>query len=601
MWPLTPLRLTSATRALALVLLALVFATCVWWPMIAAAPKTADLDGRYFLQQWESGKAAFRYGEFPLWNPFDCRGVPMWDHPESTTGSPLLVLLWWVPGTITLWIWNIVHCAGGFLSMWLLARREVGLGRTSSFVAASLWAFATSHISQYAGAHSSLVDFWLAPLLVYLWRRAEHHVDAAVKLGLVIAFMVYEGATYPLPFVIVIVVLETSTRLWPLRRIPAILKAGVLVGVVAFGAAAARLLPVADQLVSKKRQHMLPDVDVLTHSFTLRQMFLWREGHWWHRLPHQQYVWGEYIAYVGPLVFLLALVGVLISVRERRWLIALAVLTTLLMLGHFARWAPWDLLNRNVLPYKSMRVPSRFRLVFQMFVALWVALAVERVPRLLERFTRSKNELARGARVALLGAAFLGVGDAMGLGMDIIEWMHQGAPERSVERSPRFYYGGPNLAEWLDQPRQNRAWLGCRSYEWPANMDAPVWVGDVPQAKPRPGSEASLTVTNVARTQNSFTFDVEAKEPGRVFLNSAHALGWRSSVGRVVDEGTLLALDVPAGTHHVRVRYWPRLLTPGIVITTTTLLGIGIGWAAVRIRRRRAQARRAAASAAPSA
>lgn len=600
MWPMTSLPRSRTTRALALVLLALLLSTVVWWPMIAAAPRTADLDGRYFLQQWEAGKAALRQGEWPLWNPFDCRGVPMWDHPESMTGSPLLVLLAWVPGTITLWIWNIVHCAGGFLSMWLLARREVGLSRGASFVAASAWAFSVSHISQYAGAHSSLSDFWLAPLLVYLWRRAEHHVDAAVKLGLVIAFMVYEGATYPLPFVIAVVVLETLTRVWPPRRVLRILAAGGLTAVTAIGASAARLLPLADQLMSKKRQLMLPDVDMLGHFLTLRQMFLWREGRWWAHLPHQQYVWGEYIAYVGPVLGSLAVIGLFIALRERRWLVAVAAFTFLLMLGHWARWAPWDFLNRNVLPYKSMRVPSRFRLILQMFIALWVGLAIDRVPRMLPRSIRRRAQLVRAARVALIVVGIVGVVDAVELGMTIIRRMHQGPPERSVARSPRFYYGGPGLAEWLDQPRQNRAFLGCRSYEWPANYGAPVWSGDVPQARPKPDAEG-LTVTNVVRTQNTFTFDVEAREPGRVLVNSAHAPGWRSSVGTVGEEHTLLVLDVPAGTHHVRMRYWPRMLTPGLVITGLTFVGIFVGWGVLRLRLRRARrARTAAASAAPS-
>lgn len=600
MWPLTSLRLSATARTVGLLLLALLLATYVWSPMIMAGPKTADLDGRYFLHQWEAGKAALRHGELPLWNPFDCRGVPMWDHPEAMTASPLLMLLAWVPGTTTIWIWTIVHCAAGFVSMWLLARREVGLARSSSFVAACMWAFSAGHTGQYSGGHFSLSDFWLAPLLVFLWRRAEVHLRHAVFLGLTVALLIYEGATYPLPFMVAVVALETLTRVWPVRRIPRIALAGAVTGVVAFGASAARLLPVADQLMSKKRQHMLPDVDVLAHAHTLKQMFLWREGHWYMRLPDQQYVWNEYQTYLGPVLLVLALMGLFVALTERRWIVGVAAVTTLLMLGHFARWAPWDLLNRNILPYRSMRVPSRFRLVLVMSLALFVALAVERVPKLLERFTKSRNELARGARVALLGAAFLGIGDGMGLAMDIMEWTHQGPPERSVVRSSRFHYGGPDLAEWLDQPRQNRAWLACRSYEWPAHENAPVWEGDVPQAKPKPGLEATLVVDKVRRTQNSFSFEVDAKAPGRVWINSAHAPGWRSNVGVVVEDGTLLALDLPAGQHHVVVRYWPRMMTPGLVIsalTWTTLLG---AWAWVSLRRRRARARRVAAYGAPT-
>jgi hypothetical protein len=568
--------LSPATKLVLLVCFSLVLATYVWWPMIHAYPKTADLDGRYFLHQWAAGKAAIRnHHEFPLWNPFDCKGVPMWSHPESMTGSPLLLLCTWFSPTITLCIWNIVHCAAGFVSMWLLARVEVGMSRVAAFLAAATWAFSVCHLSQYAGAHSSLSDFWLAPLFVYLWRRAERDRVYVVKLGALIAFAIYEGATYPLPFIIAILILETLTRVTPISRLPRIALSGALVGVVAVGLSAARLFPLVSEMMSKKRGNMLPDIDDLARFHTLSEMYLWREGHWWQRLPNQQYVWGEYIAYVGPIGLALAVIGIVMSLRDRKWVVALAFLTLLMMLGHFSGIAPWQLINRHVFPYTSMRVPSRFRLILQMFVSLGIATAVDRAPQWLGR-ARVDRTAAKSIQALMIGAAFFAAGDAAGLGMDIIEWMHQGPPEQTVERSSHFYYGGPGLAEWLDQPKQDRSWLGCRSFEWPANGDAPVWVGDLPQAKSAEGT--GIVVRNVTRTQNTFTFDVEAAQPGRVFVNSAHASGWRSNVGSVVDDRTLLALDVPAGTHHVKMRYWPKMLTPGIAVTAVTIVGLlGVG------------------------
>ena len=61
-------------------------------------------------------------------------------------------------------------------------------------------------------------------------------------------------------------------------------------------------------------------------------------------------------------------------------------------------------------------------------------------------------------------------------------------------------------------PRQNRAWLGCRSYEWAFRADAPLWEGDVPQARAEtPGA----SIENVARTHNTFT----TKERAQAALN----------------------------------------------------------------------------------
>jgi len=235
-----------------------------------------------------------------------------------------------------------------------------------------------------------------------------------------------------------------------------------------------------------------------------------------------------------------------------------------------------------------MRVPSRFRLLFQMSIALFVALAVERLPLIAQRLVKGKHRIERGAHALIFAVAVIGIVDVVNLGRDITSRMHHGAPEFPIERSEAFFYSDDEVGGWLDQPRQNRSWLGCRSYEWPANYGAPVWIGNAPQARPKPTEKQVLTVANVVRTQNTFSFDVDAQEAGRVLVNSAHHRGWRSSVGTVVDDQTLLAIDVPAGQHHVLMRYWPRLLTPGLWISAATAFGLVVFYALRFFFRRRA-------------
>lgn len=561
---------STVLEVVALVVLSTLLAVYHWWPQIDALPYTAELDGRYVMHQLESAKAAVRqYKELPLWNPYDCRGIPMWDHPEAITASPVVLLATRLTAAETLALWNVFHCAVGFLGMWLFARAELELERLGAFVAASMWAFGVAHTSQYAGAHSTLVCFWFSPLMLLLWRRAEHDLRHAVLLGLIVAFMLYEGATYPLPYCVLVVGLETVTRVWPPRRLPRVALAGVVTGVTAVGLSAARLLPLLAQLASKKRDQMDLDTDSLLSLFALRKMFLWRESHWSSRIPDQQYVFGEYIAYVGAIALVLAAIGLVLSARRHWWFLVLGGLTLLLMMGHFAKWAPWSVLQHKVFPFKSMRVPSRFRLVFHMFLAGWVGIAVDRLVPALRTRLRRHGEALEGLRVVVVGAALLAAGDAMGLGKEIIGVMHQGPPEKAVVRSPRFYYEGAGLADFLDQPRQNRAWLGCRSYEWPSHRDAPLWTGDVPQAK---GADDAVRVGAVMRTVNTFRIEVDAAAPGRVLVNSAHADGWTTDTGTVVEDNQLLAVEVPAGKRVVRLRYWPKGMTKGLWISGATAL-----------------------------
>jgi hypothetical protein len=122
----------------------------------------------------------------------------------------------------------------------------------------------------------------------------------------------------------------------------------------------------------------------------------------------------------------------------------------------------------------------------------------------------------------------------------------------------------------IDQPRQNRIRLACWD-EWGFSAGAPRWEGDVPQAIAAPG--AKVVVTNVKRTQNTFSFHVEAEAQGRVLLNSGYDRGFRSNVGAVGEENKLLVLDVPPGSHDVHVKYWPHGLTLGFLLSFAGLAG----------------------------
>src|ERR1700761_3081949 len=149
-----------------IVALGLLLFVVFWWPMFKAYPGTPIEDGHYFLHQIEVSKASWhRYHEVPLWNPFDCRGIPMWDHPENITASPIFYLTLPFSAGITIIVWNMVHVVVGFLGMWLLCRDDLKLSRIATFIAAVAWSFGTVH-NQYAGEHEAFISFYHAPLLL---------------------------------------------------------------------------------------------------------------------------------------------------------------------------------------------------------------------------------------------------------------------------------------------------------------------------------------------------------------------------------------------------------------------------------------------------
>ena len=555
-------------RIVGLVALGAILSCVAWWPMFDAYPNTPEGDGRYFLHLFNVVKASVnRYHELPLWNPYECGGAPLWDNPESMAASPFLWLTMALSGTKTVYAWNVAHLTIGFVGMWLLCRREVQLSRMATFAAACIYTFGVANASQYAGAHAALISFLDAPLALFLWRGAETDTRKAVGLGLLVALMFMDGATYPIPHTALLLAADTLTRIGTRERAKRILRAGSIALPVALGVGAARVIPLFDQFTSKHRL-IEADVDHLARWNSLWKMYMWREVHWWNRLPGQTYVWGEYDAYMGGIVMFCALVGLLLAGRKRVWLIALAAFTFVLMLGHFAPWAPWSFLHEHVFPFKSMRVSARFRLLFCMFIAAFVGVAMDRAPVLLGRVFGSSKNVARIARALVCGFAFLGAGDMMGVAGDLVASRFGGLPEHPIPTTPRLYYEGGGVAEYIDQPRQNRGRIACQD-AWAFSSGAAVWGGDVPQARAK-DKNAVVEVAN--RTQNTFTIDVVAEHPARILVNSGYERGWRTDVGEIGQENLLLVVDVPEGRHHIKLEYVPKGLYLGLAITVLSLL-----------------------------
>jgi hypothetical protein len=61
--------------------------------------------------------------------------------------------------------------------------------------------------------------------------------------------------------------------------------------------------------------------------------------------------------------------------------------------------------------------------------------------------------------------------------------------------------------------------------------------------------------------------------PTTLAVNSHFDPGWRTDVGTLDSIGGGLRLRVPPGSHEVRLRYWPRTLSAGLLLSASGLLG----------------------------
>ena len=553
-----------------------------WWSVLYGYPKTQAGDGPFFHEMVESARISWvRWHELPLWNPYQCGGIPLWDNPQGIAAAPALWLLLPFGSTRAIELWYLFHTAAGFLFMWLFARSELRASQPAALVAASMWAFC-GYINQHLnGGHFTWVTFLYMPLALYLWRRAEEDMRAAVGMGILVAWEMHEGGTYAIPHFILVLGAETLTRAWPPRRIKKIAIAGAVVVLVGATLSASRLLPVMDQLRSHKRP-LGEEWDALQWP-TLRDMFLARTHD--RPAPGQQYVWPEFGDYIGPILLGLTFVGLLLAGQEWLWVIALLGYSFALMAGHAGKYAPWSILKAHVYPFKEMRVPGRFNSEVTLFMAALAAIGLDRLVEKGRVWFRSRKT-AESFATAVIALACVGVGDMIAVG---IAWSStrfpNAAAEEHIEPSPRLYLGGGGLAQFIDQPTQNRGRMECWE-EWAFEQGSAIWSGDVPQARAADAKDA--TVANVVRTQNTFTFDVDARAPAHVLLNTSWDRGWKTTLGTTADDDRLLSIDVPAGKNHVVVKYWPHGLTAGLVITFGSMIGIAAFYVLDARRRKKA-------------
>jgi hypothetical protein len=562
--------LSWRVRALGLGLLGLVVALYAWWPVLAAWELTQWGDGQYFHKVVEAFRVSVvHHHELPLWDPYECGGRPLWDNPQGLAGAPLIWFSLFIGTTAAMKLWYVAHTAAGFVCMWLFCRRDLGVSRAAAFASSTAWACAGFHMHHLSGGHAAFVGFEYMPLALWLWRRGEQDHAGAIWLGLLVALMGFEGGALPLLYVAVLLGSETLMRVWPPRRLLKIVRAGAITLVVGVGCGAIRLFPVIDQLRMHKRP-LGPDLDHMTLTSVVDAFVNRHFGHMQH-IPDHVYVWGEYGAYIGWILLLLGLLGIALGRLKNAWLAALLALAIALMVGYHGRLSPWGILNKWVYPLKEMRVPSRFSAQATLVLLAYAALAIDRLAELLGKLPARlpRIRFLSGAvppfQLVLPLIAVLGAGDVVGRGMQLIhEYGAVSAPQNTkIVPSARLYFGGADSAASIDQPRQNRGRIGCYD-PWAFYEGAPLWEGDLPQAKSK---DPAVHVSEVTRTQNTFRFDVETAAPARIVLNSSFDYNWRSDVGVPTEENKQLVVDVPSGTHHVRVYYRPRLLVLGSIVS----------------------------------
>jgi hypothetical protein len=571
-------------------------------------------DWRYFAEAWEAARVALvNFHQLPSWNPYHCGGLVLYQDPQAPFPGPIFLLtFWWLPTGAAIKVWIMTHLLAGTLGARALIKDRGGNG-AEQLLGAVLMAACGFVAWHTGGGHLSFTPFLFFPAVLWAFRRSLRDARWALVVAGLFALSFYEGATYPIPLMLVGLGVEVAARLGSPDDRRAMVPSLAIVFTLFPLLAGLRLLPVLAYLGEHPR--LVPLDDQISLGEVLRTWLLPMHER---AFPGHIYVWDEYADYVGLVPIAIMLAGVVVALvrrdqesRQRRIDLVLLAVMVWCALGNIPGASLFGLLHELPI-YKSLRVPSRF---LGPAMAGFALVAVSALMAL--RRTAAERRLRPRLMKALLAAEVVLV---LAIAIDVsgtnAQRMQQGmdpALPRTPASSDFYQAAGADYGRFPTFPVRGIGTRQCYvPLEW---KPAPgIQDGKIPQQKVEP-PEAGVA-TPVSWSPNAIAIDVQLKTPAVLIINQNYETGWRTSTGTVGAYLTaerrqwtrpaggggpatppvgMLSVALPAGTHHVVLRHRPPGLALGLVLF---LIGLGLAVAVARgLTPERLEALRARASA----
>ncbi len=197
----------------------------------------------FLIRNWVAFHSIHDLGQFPLWNPYECGGMPLLAHPSSQIVTPLFALSLFFGPFTGLNLQIPAHLAIAWTGGYVLAR-ALGMGTLGRLTCASIFPASSWFYLHIGVGHLNFLPSaylpWIAALVVLAADRRSLTLWACG--GLLLAIMFGEGGVYQptqaamLAVLIALWLAVVRRSLWPL--------AGILVmALFALGLGAIKLLP----------------------------------------------------------------------------------------------------------------------------------------------------------------------------------------------------------------------------------------------------------------------------------------------------------------------------------------------------------------------
>src|SRR6185369_3526405 len=171
-------------------------------------------DWRYFGEAWEAARVALTdFHQFPSWNPYHCGGLVLFQDPQSPFPGPMFLLtFWWLPTGAAIKVWILSHLLVGALGARALIKDRGG-NSAEQILGAAIMAACGFVAWHTGGGHLSFTPFLFFPLVLWGFRRSLRDARWGVLVAGLFALSFYEGATYPVPLMLIGLGVEVISRL----------------------------------------------------------------------------------------------------------------------------------------------------------------------------------------------------------------------------------------------------------------------------------------------------------------------------------------------------------------------------------------------------
>lgn len=199
-------------------------------------------------------RECFWQGEWPLWNPYNCCGIPFLAQWGTMTFYPLTLFYLLLPLPWSLGLFDLLHLCGGGVGMYLLAARWSG-SRLGAAVAGMAFALNGMMLTSLMWPHYMVVLSWM-PLVVLTGEDAWREGGRKVMLAGLAGTMQMLGGVPEIILLTWVVVIGLFLVERPGRA--ALGRLGLVVFLIS-GLAAVQLLPFFELLAHSNRDRNFAD------------------------------------------------------------------------------------------------------------------------------------------------------------------------------------------------------------------------------------------------------------------------------------------------------------------------------------------------------